>query len=83
MAWPRCLPPARGSRSTARSPATAAIRARNNAVFDRMLRMQDPGFGVRDLRDLARIATDGGMALEEEIPMPSNNHTLIWRKSTE
>ena len=55
----------------------------NNAAFDRMLRMHDPGFGVRDVGDLARIAAAGAMALEEDIPMPSNNRTLIWRKAAE
>ena len=55
----------------------------NNAAFDRMLRMHDPGFGVRDVDDLARIAARGAMTLEEDIPMPSNNRTLIWRKAAE
>ena len=53
----------------------------SNAAFDRSLRAQDPGMGVRDLRDLERIAADGALALEEDIAMPSNNRTLVWRKA--
>ena len=52
----------------------------SNAVFDRMLRAHDPGFGVRDRRDLERLAADGDMRLEEDVAMPSNNRILVWRK---
>ena len=53
-----------------------------NAAFDRMLRAQDPGLGVRDASDLERVAADMGMGLEEDVPMPSNNRTLVWRKTS-
>ena len=53
----------------------------SNAVFDRLLRAHDPGFGVRDVRDLERIAAAGAMALEEDVAMPSNNRILVWRKA--
>lgn len=53
----------------------------SNAAFDRLLRTHDPGFGVRDIRDLERIAADGAMTLEEDVAMPSNNRTLVWRKA--
>ena len=53
----------------------------SNAAFDRMLRAHDPGFGVRDLRDLERIAAEGEMAIEEDVAMPSNNRVLVWRKA--
>lgn len=52
----------------------------SNAVFDRMLRAHDPGFGVRDVRDLDGVAAEGAMALEEDVAMPSNNRILVWRK---
>ena len=52
----------------------------NNAAFDRMLRAHDPGFGVRDRRDLDRLAAGTGMRLEEDVAMPSNNRILVWRK---
>ena len=53
----------------------------SNAAFDRSLRAQDPGMGVRDIRDLERIAAGGGMALEDDVAMPSNNRILVWRKA--
>ena len=53
----------------------------SNAAFDRLLRTHDPGFGVRDVRDLERIAADGSMTLEEDVAMPSSNRTLVWRKA--
>ena len=53
----------------------------SNASFDRLLRAHDPGFGVRDLRDLESIAADGAMTLEEDVAMPSNNRILVWRKA--
>ena len=53
----------------------------SNVAFDRMLRAQDPGLGVRDVRDLERIAADGSMILEDDVAMPSNNRLLVWRKA--
>ena len=52
----------------------------SNAAFDRSLRAQDPGMGVRDVRDLERLAAGGSMMLDETVPMPANNHILVWRK---
>ena len=52
----------------------------SNASFDRLLRLHDPGYGVRDVRDLERIAAGGAMVLEEDVAMPSNNRILVWRK---
>ena len=54
----------------------------SNASFDRLLRAHDPSFGVRDIRDLERIAADGAMGLEEDVAMPSNNRILVWRKAS-
>ena len=52
----------------------------SNASFDRLLRAHDPGYGVRDVRDLERIAAGGAMVLEEDVAMPSNNRILVWRE---
>ena len=52
----------------------------SNASFDRLLRRHDPGFGVRDIRDLERLASDGAMTLAEDVAMPSNNRIVVWRK---
>ena len=53
----------------------------SNAAFDRSLRAQDPGMGLRDVRDLERIAAAGSMTLEDDVAMPSNNRLLVWRKA--
>jgi hypothetical protein len=30
---------------------------------------------------VAQVAGNEGLALEEAVPMPANNFTLVWRKS--
>ncbi|HCS90928.1 MAG: DUF938 domain-containing protein [Thiohalocapsa sp. PB-PSB1] len=54
--------------------------SRSNAEFDRMLRQRDPFSGVRDLEDIRRFADSAGLELEQNLAMPVNNRTLIWRK---
>ena len=51
----------------------------SNARFDLSLRQRDPLSGVRDLRELERFAGAAGLRLEEDIAMPVNNRTLVWR----
>ncbi|WP_058554825.1 DUF938 domain-containing protein [Thiohalocapsa sp. ML1] len=55
--------------------------SQSNADFDHALRLRDPHSGVRDLNDLTRVADAAGLALEDDIAMPVNNRTLIWRKT--
>jgi cyclopropane fatty-acyl-phospholipid synthase-like methyltransferase len=52
----------------------------SNARFDQSLRLQNPASGVRDRRELERFAAEAGLALEEDIAMPVNNRTLVWRR---
>jgi cyclopropane fatty-acyl-phospholipid synthase-like methyltransferase len=52
----------------------------SNARFDLSLRQRDPLSGVRDLRELERFADTAGLRLEEDIAMPVNNRTLVWRR---
>jgi hypothetical protein len=54
--------------------------APSNAVFDASLRAQDPAWGVRDLEDVAALATDAGFEEPAIRPMPANNLSLIFRK---
>ena len=55
--------------------------APSNEEFDRnFLKARDPRFGVRDLEEVAKAASDYGLELEETIPMPANNFTLVFRK---
>ncbi|XP_052894868.1 methyltransferase-like 26 [Anopheles moucheti] len=52
----------------------------SNVRFDASLRRQNPEWGIRDTRDLCKMAIDKGISLQESIDMPANNKCLIWRK---
>jgi SAM-dependent methyltransferase len=52
----------------------------SNEAFDRMLRTQNPEWGVRDLEEVARIAEREGFDLQELCEMPANNLTVIFGK---
>jgi hypothetical protein len=54
--------------------------APSNEAFDASLKERDPRWGVRDLEDVAATAKAAGLALEEIVPMPANNFTLVFRK---
>lgn len=55
-----------------------AFTAPSNEAFDQSLKSRDPRWGVRDVVELEKAAT--GFALREVIPMPANNHSLIFRR---
>ncbi len=60
---------------------SGAVTAPSNETFDAWLKAQDPSYGVRDLDDLGRLAQQSGFVHEETVPMPANNHSLVFRKS--
>ncbi len=51
----------------------------SNARFDAMLRARDPNSGIRDMADLVSLGGRCGLTLEQDVPMPANNRTLVWR----
>lgn len=53
--------------------------APSNAEFDASLRRRDPRWGVRDLRDVEKVAGAAGFRLERRVAMPANNLCLVWR----
>jgi SAM-dependent methyltransferase len=53
--------------------------APSNEAFDRMLKEQDPRFGVRDLGEVEAEARRYGFRLAEVAEMPANNLTVIFR----
>lgn len=57
-----------------------SFTAPSNSEFDVSLRTRDPGWGVRDVRDLEDAARAHGLALEETVPLPANNHVLVFRR---
>ena len=54
--------------------------APSNADFDASLRARDPSWGVRDLAEVTHAAQAQGLVLEELVPMPANNFSLILRR---
>lgn len=58
-----------------------AHTAQSNESFDASLRARNPLWGIRDIDKVAEAAADEGLALDEVVPMPANNFTLVWRKS--
>ena len=55
--------------------------APSNAAFDESLRARDSDWGVRDIRDLQKLANDNGLTLRERQAMPANNQLLAFVKS--
>lgn len=58
----------------------AGETAPSNETFDCWLRARDPRWGVRDMLELAAAAQERGLALEHVLPMPANNHSLVFRR---
>lgn len=58
-----------------------AHTSKSNEAFDASLRARNPRWGVRDIDKVAEAAGNESLALEEAVPMPANNFTLVWRKS--
>ncbi len=56
-----------------------AHTSQSNESFDAGLRARNPLWGVRDMEKVAEAAGKEGLALEEVVPMPANNFTLVWR----
>jgi len=55
--------------------------ALSNAEFDDSLRESNPEWGVRDIRDIERLAQAAHLALVEAIEMQANNLTLVFARS--
>lgn len=54
--------------------------SQGNIDFDASLRARNPQFGIRDLGDLSACAAANGLRLSDEIAMPANNRTLVFRR---
>lgn len=53
----------------------------SNVAFDQQLRTSNPNWGVRDIRDLSKLADTYGIVLKEIYNMPANNKLCVWRKT--
>ena len=52
----------------------------SNAEFDRFLRQNYPGSGIRDFEQINLLAQQAGLEFVQDIAMPANNQFLIWQK---
>lgn len=57
------------------------FQADSNVAFDQSLRARNPAWGIRDLKDIEPLARARGFSLVERIPMPANNHTLVFERT--
>lgn len=55
--------------------------APSNEAFDASLRASDPRWGVRDMADVATLATRQGLRRIDCVAMPANNFTLIFQRA--
>jgi hypothetical protein len=53
--------------------------APSNQSFDQELRSSDSRWGIRDLDEIAEAAEGHGLVLDEVVPMPANNLSVIFR----
>ena len=52
----------------------------SNARFDVFLKETYEGGGLRDVERVVEVARGAGLEFEQEIAMPANNRSLIFRK---
>jgi SAM-dependent methyltransferase len=60
---------------------SGAFTADSNAAFDARLRSEDPSWGVRDVGDIQREALARGFLAPRVVPMPANNHVLVFERA--
>ena len=53
----------------------------SNARFDASLRSRGVGSGLRDFEAVHALARDIGLELLQDVAMPANNRTLVWRRA--
>jgi SAM-dependent methyltransferase len=54
--------------------------APSNQDFDIDLRARNPLWGIRDLSDVKALAKHNSFVLDEAVPMPANNLSVIFRR---
>jgi hypothetical protein len=57
-----------------------AHTAPSNEAFDQDLRRRNPEWGVRNLEEVADLASAHGLELAERLSMPANNLSLVFRR---
>ncbi|KAK2587206.1 hypothetical protein KPH14_002949 [Odynerus spinipes] len=57
------------------------ITPESNIQFDKSLKSQNPDWGLRELRDLEKLAEENDIKIMEMFDMPANNKTIVWKKT--
>lgn len=57
-----------------------AFTSESNARFDLWLKSRDPVSGVRDFEAVNTLAHAQGLDLQQDVAMPANNRTLVWKR---
>lgn len=57
------------------------IAPESNVNFDRMLKSQDPRWGIRDLNVLKKLSGHFGIECTTIFDLPSNNKCVVWTKT--
>jgi Protein of unknown function (DUF938) len=52
----------------------------SNEQFDRSLKARGAHMGIRDFEKVNELAAAIGLQLVEDVAMPANNRTLVWRR---
>ena len=52
----------------------------SNREFDAWLKARDPRSGIRDFEAVDALAREIGLTLMDDVAMPANNRTLVWRR---
>lgn len=55
--------------------------AASNARFEGWLKQRDPESGLRDMRDLDKLASRAGLMRVAQHAMPADNFILVWEKT--
>jgi hypothetical protein len=56
--------------------------APSNLAFDQSLRERDAAWGIRQLDEVQQVAERTGLILENIVPMPANNFSVLFRNQT-
>lgn len=57
------------------------FKEQSTRELDTSLRAQNPEWGVRDVDDLRKLGQSVGLELEGTVPLPSNNHCLVFERA--
>lgn len=57
-----------------------AYTSDSNRDFDGWLKARDPRSAIRDFEAVDRLAASIGLTLIDDIEMPANNRSLVWRR---